>query len=90
MRTGKQLLQSLEKGMAVRKKWVTHLKPADIAGAAKTTRTVRCVVRESKTCLQYSHQVCIPLPTFHVAFGSYSWQPFFCYNRLWRLAWSTP
>ena len=67
---GKQLLQSLEKGVAVRKKWVTHLKPADIAAAAKTTRTVRCVVRESKACLQYSHQVYMPPSAFHVTFGS--------------------
>ena len=42
----------------VRKKWVTHMRPAEIASAAKTTRTVRCIVKDSKMCLQYAHQVC--------------------------------
>ena len=59
---GKQLLQSLEKGSVVRKKWVTHMQPAEIASAAKTTRTVRCTVKDSKMCLQYAHQVCCPGP----------------------------
>ena len=54
---GKQLLESLEKGAAVRKKWVTHMRPAEIASASKTTRTVRCLVKDSKVCLRYSHQV---------------------------------
>lgn len=43
--------------MAVKKKWATHMRPAEIAAAAKTTRTVRCVVKDSKVCLRYSHQV---------------------------------
>jgi hypothetical protein len=54
---GKELLQSLEKGSAVRKKWVTHMRPAEIASASKTTRTVRCLVKDSNVCLRYSHQV---------------------------------
>ena len=41
----------------MRKKWVTHLRPAEIAAAAKTTRTVRCIVKDGKVLLQYSHQV---------------------------------
>ena len=58
---GRQLLQSLEKGSVVRKKWVTHMPAEEIASAAKTTRTVRCVVKDSKMCLQYAHQVCCHL-----------------------------
>ena len=54
----------------MRKKWVTHLRPAEIAAAAKTTRTVRCVVKDGKALLQYSHQVCMPLSAQHPSTSS--------------------
>ena len=44
----------------MRKKWVTHMRPAEIAAATKTTRTVRCIVKDGKALLQYSHQVNMP------------------------------
>ncbi|KAK9904234.1 hypothetical protein WJX75_007362 [Coccomyxa subellipsoidea] len=54
--TGRQLLQTLEAGASVRKKWVTRLSAAEAAAAAKTTRHVRCFVRGGKVYLRYLHQ----------------------------------
>lgn len=65
---GRQLLQTLEVGAPVRKKWVTRLSAAEAAAAAKTTRHVRCFVRGGKVCLRYLHQVrgeCFPMLRCH-------------------------
>lgn len=43
----------------MRKKWVTHMLAADIAAASKTTRHVRCSVKDGKVHLRYQHQVVI-------------------------------
>jgi hypothetical protein len=46
----------------MRKKWVTHMTPSEIATASKTTRHVRCCVQDSKVHLRYQHQVAHPAP----------------------------
>lgn len=56
-RAGEQLLGVLEGGAPLRKKWATHMSRADVAVASKTTRHVRCYVREGRVCLRYQHQV---------------------------------
>eukprot|EP00884_Botryococcus_braunii_P007336 jgi/Botrbrau1/16603/Bobra.0068s0031.1 len=54
--SGRQVLAEIAEGSILRKKWVTHMAPAQVVSASKPTRHIRCTLNNGKVCLHYFHQ----------------------------------
>lgn len=50
-------MAELAKGGVLRKKWVTHMPPAQALGATKPVRHIRCTLDDGKVSIHYFHQV---------------------------------